>query len=555
MSYFQCQSFLRFLFVGLLSLTILIFSTESLADDMASTLNRLPIQSGGRVKPFGTFARESLQLIYGRSHYSAKAASEVVFTWILMPSHWSGVDIIEIPRLDLKQNLKLNETQKYFSVNVISASPRLSLILQELQNKKDNKIKLNNYFQAVERLEAQLRTFVAITSGQALALLPQKDTETWKNFSQFNQNEKAKFQVLAKTFIQSIDSQDVSSLQEAVDDFIVFAKAQNPSHYPSLTPIDVELHYNSLSPFKWAWVLYLIGAIFFLTVLLGWQWGRYPGFLTLMLAFLLHTYGFILRIYLMERPPVSNMYESVIWVAWGAVFFALLFELWQRRIYYVFSACVVACLCLITADMAPTVLDPSLQPLMSVLNSNLWLIVHVMTITLGYSAFFLSFVLSNIGLGYFFKDPQKNPKLFQTNVLSLTNATYYAMQVGVVLLAAGTVLGGIWADYSWGRFWDWDPKEVWALVALLGYIAVVHGRLAGWLGPFGFLAWGSICFSLILMAWYGVNFVLGAGLHSYGFGGGGLEYVSSFVILHLIYVVTITATRHSYQRGYSSHSK
>ena len=519
-------------------------------DDIASTLDRLPVQAAGRMKPFNTFAKESLQLIYGRSHYNNKQASEVVFTWILMPLHWSGLEIIEIPRLELKQNLKLDLNKKYFSFNVITASSRLSLILQELQDKKDNRIKLNNYFQAVQRLEAQLQTFAAISSGQGIALLPQEDTDTWKTLDQFNQSEKAKFEAIAKSFIQSIDNQEkLSSLQEAVDNFIVFARTKNPSHYPHLTQIDIELHYNSLSPFTWAWVFYLIAALFFLAVLFGWKWGKFPGFFILMLAFLLHTYGFILRIYLTGRPPVSNMYESVIWVAWGAVFFAFLFELWQKRIYYVFSACVVACLCLITAEAAPTILDASLQPLVSVLRSNLWLIVHVMTITLGYSAFFLSFILSNIGLGCFLKKPQKNSKSIKMTVLSLTNAAYYAMQVGIVLLAAGTILGGVWADYSWGRFWQWDPKEAWAFISLLGYIAVVHGRLAGWLGSFGFLAFGSLCFSLILMTWYGVNFVLGAGLHFYGFGGGGLGYVSGFVILHLIYVVTVAIIHHRYKKS------
>ena len=293
-------------------------------------------------------------------------------------------------------------------------------------------------------------------------------------------------------------------------------------------------------------MFYAFSAIFFLIALLGWRRSQYIGFINLALAFLLHTYGFILRVYLTERPPVSNMYESVIWVAWGAIFFALLFEWRQKRIYYIFSACIVATLCLITADLAPTILDPSLQPLVPVLRSNLWLIVHVMTITLGYSAFFLSFVLSNIGLGGFLKDIQKSPSSKKTSILSLINASYYAMQVGVVLLAAGTILGGVWADYSWGRFWGWDPKETWALIALLGYIAVIHGRLAGWLGNFGFLAWGSVCFSLVLMAWYGVNFVLGAGLHSYGFGGGGVEYVSGFVLLHWLYVGTVAFVHRSH---------
>ena len=103
-------------------------------------------------------------------------------------------------------------------------------------------------------------------------------------------------------------------------------------------------------------------------------------------------------------------------------------------------------------------------------------------------------------------------------------------------LAVGVILGGVWANYSWGRFWDWDPKETWALIALMAYIILLHGRLGGWWGGYG-LAVGSIAsFLTILMAWYGVNFVLGKGLHSYGFGNGGQLYVGLFALLEIAFL-------------------
>ena len=113
---------------------------------------------------------------------------------------------------------------------------------------------------------------------------------------------------------------------------------------------------------------------------------------------------------------------------------------------------------------------------------------------------------------------------------------YRVLQLGVILLAAGTILGGVWANYSWGRFWGWDPKETWALIALLCYILTLHGRLAGWWTQFGLVVASVVCFLAVLMAWYGVNFVLGKGLHSYGFGLGGETYVVSFVIADLLFV-------------------
>jgi cytochrome c biogenesis factor len=109
----------------------------------------------------------------------------------------------------------------------------------------------------------------------------------------------------------------------------------------------------------------------------------------------------------------------------------------------------------------------------------------------------------------------------------------------VVLLAAGTILGGVWANYSWGRFWGWDPKETWALIALLGYVAILHGRLAGWLKELGFTIGVMSAFLGVLMAWYGVNFILGVGLHSYGFSTGGLPFVITFVTLEIILMTVV----------------
>ena len=195
------------------------------------------------------------------------------------------------------------------------------------------------------------------------------------------------------------------------------------------------------------------------------------------------------------------------------------------------AAAAVSTVALVLADNAPSVLDPSLQPLQPVLRNNFWLVIHVMTITLSYAAFALAMGIANITLGFFMARSDN-----RTAIEALSRFTYRAMQVGVVLLATGTFLGGMWAAYSWGRFWGWDPKEVWALIALLGYLAVLHSRYAGFVHQRGLAALGVSCFSLVIVAWYGVNFVLGAGLHSYGFGGGGKWLMGTLVGLQSLYV-------------------
>jgi ABC-type transport system involved in cytochrome c biogenesis permease subunit len=240
--------------------------------------------------------------------------------------------------------------------------------------------------------------------------------------------------------------------------------------------------------------------------------------------------GFFMRVAISGRAPVTNMYESVVYVGLGVAAIGLVLELIYRRRFVAVAAAAVATVALVLADNSPSVLDPSLQPLQPVLRNNFWLVTHVMTITLSYAAFALAMGIANITLGYCLLRSENGP-----TIEALGRFTYRALQVGVVLLATGTFLGGWWAAYSWGRFWGWDPKEVWALIALLGYLAVLHARYAGWVRSRGLAALSVGCFALVIVAWYGVNYVLGAGLHSYGFGGGGRWFMGSLVGAEAIY--------------------
>ncbi len=247
-------------------------------------------------------------------------------------------------------------------------------------------------------------------------------------------------------------------------------------------------------------------------------------------AILLHIVGFYLRCVISGRAPVTNMYESIVWVSLAAAVFALPIFFYLRNVAVVIIAAAVAALGLLVAESFPAVLDPALSPLVPVLRSNLWLTIHVLTITMSYGAFALAWALGHVVVfGYAFRKQTEN-------LTSLGNAVYRAIQIGVILLASGTVLGGVWANYSWGRFWGWDPKETWALIALLGYLIVLHGRFIGWFASFGIAMGAVLAFMGVVMAWYGVNFVLAAGLHSYGFGGGGYSSVSMVVLADLVFV-------------------
>jgi hypothetical protein len=167
-----------------------------------------------------------------------------------------------------------------------------------------------------------------------------------------------------------------------------------------------------------------------------------------------------------------------------------------------------------------------------VLRSNYWLTVHVLTIVSSYAGGTLAWGLANITLAMMAFGKGRRETLH-----TLSQFTYRAMQIAVLLLAAGTFLGGWWAAESWGRFWGWDPKEVWALIALVCYVIPLHARYIGWVKDFGLAVSAVVCYAAIVMCWYGVNFVLGAGLHSYGFGGGGPWWVFWAGLINIEWVI------------------
>jgi cytochrome c-type biogenesis protein CcsB len=524
-----------------LTFLILFFGINSFAVDVTS-FEHLAIQDGGRVKPFDTFARESVQLITGSQTHNGKNSTEVVLAWLIFPNQWNEQKFVQIKNLQLKTDLGMKPTDNFISPIDLVHNSKLASEMTELAHLQKEKKKLSPYFQAVQRVNSQLTLYNEIITGIGIRLVPQTLSPDWLPLSDLKGEYQEAFGNVAAGFITAITKDDIKPFNDAVSKFKDMAKASAPSVYPSQTSLSQEMFYNQTHPFRIAYIIYLIAALLF-AFALNLPKKKLLGKLALTTAFLglaVHVSGFIFRCYIAGRPPVSNMYESVIWVSMGCVIFGLIFELIYKRQFIGLAATAVATLGLIIGDSVPAVLDQSIRPLEPVLRSNYWLIIHVLTITLSYAAFALAMGIGNIALSYYVRGIEKENRE-KLQVLALF--VYRSIQVGVLLLTAGTILGGVWADYSWGRFWGWDPKETWALIADLGYLAVLHGRFTGWLRTFGTIAASVVAFAGVVMAWYGVNFVLGVGLHSYGFGGGGVHYVTAILLVQLAYVA-IAGYRH-----------
>lgn len=552
--------------------------------------SHLAVQDGGRCKPMDSLAWETLRLIANRGSFDDPETSQklspvalymtMLFQWGGWdpaehassgphaghgmagtpyseghePDKWDRCEFIRIDFLALREAMGFPLDRKHFSpIEISEASivdpntgktmPFVRWSMQLLRERDEEFTPFET--KALEAAD-KVWSYQDHRMGRRLRLLPIAGSEDqeWLSLSQLMQaslddsldptGDLRRLQQQVETVRAAYLKGDSGEFNSASQQFISQLATLGPQFgtYPEQSITDLEVAYNHWAPFRYAWILTMFA---FLAALLamGTEWKLfYRG------AILLHVCGLVamcvgfgMRMAISGRAPVTNMYESVIYVGLGIAVLGLIFEMIYRKRYILTAAAGMATVALVLADNCSVLLDPSLKPLQPVLRNNFWLVIHVMSITLSYGAFALALGIANITLGHFLTG-SKN----RDTISALNNFTYRTLQVGVLLLAAGTILGGVWADYAWGRFWGWDPKEVWALIALLGYLGLLHARYVGWVGQFGLAAWSVFCFSLVVVAWYGVNYVLGAGLHSYGFGGGGQEYVAAALVLQFAYV-------------------
>jgi len=510
--------------------TVVAFCAPCLAINF-SVLEELPVQEGGRKKPYLVFSEEALLATSGKTAVEfrgkRKPAREVVTALWLEPSGWQNEPLVLVNHLGLKQACGLDSGRKLFSYSELVASAALRKMLDEAAalRARPGNTRLTGLPKEAADVGMRLAMIESLASGEAYRLVPNPKLSD----GPWSQVPDAALAPLRTAFRANDDIAFATAAKHLRGELA----AMHPAFQPPSWKIRLETLYQKAHPIRWAWILYLLAGLtagLAGTTLAGyrWAWVFAAGGFAMQLA------GFAARIAISGRPPVTNMYESVLWVAFGTVLFALIFEAIYRSRVFLMAACPVAVVSLILADSQPVAMSRSIDPLVPVLRDNFWLTTHVLTITLSYAAFALALALGHVVLFSVIRGNRPSPALY--------NYLYRVLQVGVLLLAVGTILGGVWANYSWGRFWDWDPKEVWALVTLLAYLFVLHGRIAGKWGGFGLAVGSVLCFLCVLMAWYGVNFVLGVGLHSYGFGSGGFGYAVTFVAAELI-LVAVAAVR------------
>jgi len=341
-------------------------------------------------------------------------------------------------------------------------------------------------------------------------------------------------------------------------------RAQLAKHFSSqLRKSDVESRFNVAEPFYTSTYLYV------LAFLLGvFSWLRWPetlgksAFYLLLLAWLLTTTGILTRMWLESRPPVTNLYSSALGVGWVVVTLCLVLELIYKNAIGTVAAGMLGFATLIIAHHLSLATGDTMEMMRAVLDSNFWLGTHVVSITIGYGATFLAgflaiiYILMGLTTNWLNRNFDSQSALLitaattsvgvgiiakatsvkgETNGQALTRMVYGIVCFATLFSLVGTILGGIWADQSWGRFWGWDPKENGALIIVLWNATILHCRWGGLVKTRGLMALAVFGNIVTSWSWFGVN-MLGVGLHSYGFMDSTFWALICFVASQLIII-------------------
>lgn len=295
----------------------------------------------------------------------------------------------------------------------------------------------------------------------------------------------------------------------------------------------LEYVYNQFQPFQWALVVSILCFILWML----WQIMPKKSIYTLMIGllimlFTLLTSGILMRIFIMWRPPVATLYESILFVSWVVAVFSFVFEYKRRDGIGFFLASALGSVLLFVASRYALDGD-TMGNLKAVLNTNFWLATHVVVITIGYGCSLVAGLLAHVYLVQRFRN------VAQSTLSKLHKNTLAACLIALFFTTLGTILGGIWADQSWGRFWGWDPKENGAMLICLWLIWVLHGRIAGYLRALYFASLTACLNIVVALAWFGVN-LLGVGLHSYGFTENILAALTLFCVSQFAVIIILT---------------
>jgi ABC-type transport system involved in cytochrome c biogenesis permease subunit len=556
------------------------------------TFGKIPVLVGGRTKPIDTVARNSLLIVHGKQTLGLANGQELTaIEWLtdllFKPEVADSYPVFIIQNAEVLGLFGWEQSdRKYFSFNELTPflkqideqgqqsealeSVQRSAYQSAILNLRNALIlcqRLKNSFRPEDAHEftKELATYVAAIPAAAQAAGQREKGENFDKakleaVSGFVERYEtsgnmaymlavptsagAQWQSVGASLLQSLSGGQIhpvviayAKLGDAchAGDARVFNEQANflqswfSKEEPTATKRTAfEFLFNHVDPFTHSMYLYVLALLLACFSWLGWSRPlNRTAFYVLLLSLAIHTFGLVSRMYLQERPPVTNLYSSAIFIGWGAVIVALILERIFRDGIGAACAGAIGFITLIIAHHLAGSGD-TLEMLQAVLDTNIWLATHVVAITTGYSAMFLAGMLAMIYIirGVFTRSLKKE------TADSLSRMTYGVVCFATLFSFVGTVLGGIWADQSWGRFWGWDPKENGAVLIVLWCALILHARWGGYIRQRGLMIMAIFGNVVTSFSWFGVN-MLGVGLHSYGFMEKAFPWLCGFIASQL----------------------
>ncbi len=449
--------------------------------------SRLPILHGGRLKPIDTLARSSLLMLRGKQTIRWEKKSISANEWVLdmfyRPEEADRYPVFEINDPDVTGLLGLaSENQRHFAM--MQLKDQFPLIAAQAQQAQAQPANQRDRFQsAILTLRDRITLYAELQGSYVLAADPVL-RHAWQT------HEPAPFNERVAMLTKSVQEVQPEAARHGRSEFLFNQGA---------------LFYRSLVLYVCAFVL---ASFFWLTnrdIL------RRSADSLLWMGYVAHTIGLLWRMIIQGRPPVTNLYSSAIFVGWVAAGMGLLLERRRRDGIAGAVAAAIGFATLIIAHHLATQGD-TLEMMRAVLDSNFWLATHVTTITIGYASTFVTGLFGIVFLIRRLVDSRWSDKTAEDLERTIFGVACFSLFFSFL----GTILGGIWADQSWGRFWGWDPKENGALMIVLWNAFLLHARVGRTAGPRGMALMAVFGNIVTAFSWFGVN-MLGIGLHSYGF--------------------------------------
>jgi len=488
--------------------------------------------TNGRLEPMNTLSSKILRKFSGNNKLAGLNSDQVLIGIISQPEVWVNVPIIKVKNTQLRKLLNIKGKYASFSDFFGHGQGNKYLLTQYVEKAYNKQVKEKTRFdKKVISVDEKVNIFYMLYSGNFLKLFPGTSDSGGQWFSPNDEITglpeddslfvKNIMLMYGENLMDAYQTGNFTSSAKMIESIATYQNNFAGGLLPSPQKTNIEILYNKADIFERLFKYYgLLGIFFLLILFLNLVFPKLKiGILTktiigiLLVLFILQTLGLAARWYFSGHAPMSNGFESMIFVSWANMLAGFL--LVRKSNIALAATTVLASLTLFVAHL--NWMNPEVTNLVPVLKS-IWLTIHVAVIISSYAFLGLGMMLGLFNLLLMIFQNKKNLERFNLAIKEISLTSEATLTIGLYMLTIGTFLGGVWANESWGRYWGWDPKETWALVTVLVYAAIIHlNFIPGLVGRYLFNAMSVVGFSSVLMTYFGVNYYL-SGLHSYAAG-------------------------------------